>query len=98
MSFTYIENRNLQNLHCFTSHETLCITKFKTYPEWFDKPLLSIDVNWSADEKYEYKFSLVKRQEQDNVMREFAESVFCSFDKSLENFDEMIEKLEKVSK
>jgi hypothetical protein len=93
-----VKNRNLQNLHYFTSHETLCITKFKTHPDWFDKPLVTIDINWGADEQYKYKFSLVKRQEEDNVLREFAESEFCSFDKSLKVFDEMIEKLEKVSK
>lgn len=92
-----IQNRDLQNLHCFTSHETLCVTKFKTHPEWFDKPLVTIDINWGASEQYKYKFSLVERQEKDNVIREFVESVLCSFGKSLEIFDEMIEKLEKVS-
>ena len=92
-----IEYRDLQNLNYFTSHETLCVTKFKKHPEWFDKPLVAIDINWGADEQYKYKFSLVKRQQQDDVMRESTESIFCSFDKSLAVFDEMIEKLEKIS-
>ena len=92
-----IENRDLQNLNYFTSHETLCITKFKTYLEWRDKPLVAIDINWGADVQYKYKFSLIDRKEQDNVLREFAESIFCSFDKSLTVFDEMSSKLERIS-
>lgn len=93
-----IENRNLQYVNYFTSHETLCVTIFKTYLERRDKPLVRIDLNWGADEQYKYKFSLVERKEQNNVMRESTESVFCSFDKSLEIFDEMIEKLKEISK
>ena len=92
------ESRNLQDLNYFTSHETLCVTIFKTYLEWHDKPFVTIDINWGADEQYKYKFSLVKRKELSNVMRESTESVFCSFDNSLEIFDEMIEKLKEVSK
>ncbi len=79
-----IENRNLQNLHYFTSHETLCLTIFKTYLEWSVKPFVTVSINWGANEQYKYKFSLIKRNEQNNVMREATESVFCSFDKSLE--------------
>ena len=92
------ESRNLQDLNYFTSHKTLCVTIFKTYLEWHDKPFVTIDINWGADEQYKYKFSLVKRKELSNVMRESTESVFCSFDNSLEIFDEMIEKLKEVSK
>lgn len=92
-----IENRNLQNLNYFTSHETLCVTKFKTYLEWRDKPFVTVDINWGANEQYKYKFSLIKRREQENVMRESTESIFSSFDKSLKIFDEIIEKLGRVS-
>jgi hypothetical protein len=91
-----VVSRDLDSVYPFTSHEVLCITKFKTYPEWFDKPLLTIEINWSAVESFKYKFSLIQREEGE-VLREFVESVYCSFEKSLETFDEMVAKLEKVS-
>jgi hypothetical protein len=93
-----IESRNLQDLNYFTSHEILCVTIFKTYLEWRDKPFVTIDINWGADEQHKYKFNLVKRKEQNNMMRESTESVYCSFNKSLEIFDEIIGKLKEVSK
>ncbi len=93
-----IKSRNLQDVNYFTSHETLCVTIFRTYLEQRDKPFVTIDINWGADLQYIYKFSLVKRKQLNDVMRESTESVFCSFDRSLEIFDEMIKTLKEVSK
>lgn len=93
-----IENRDLDDINYFTSHENLCVTMFETYSEWKDEPFVEININWGASEQYIYKFSLVSSQEQENIIRLFSESVLCSFDKSLEIFDEMIEKLKAISK
>lgn len=92
-----VNNRDLSSIYPFTSHEVLCLTKFKTYDEWYIKPIISIELNFGANDEYIYKFTLTEPLEDGKIIRYKAEIVHCSFENSLNIFDEFIEKLERLS-
>ena len=87
-----LENRDLSGMHLFTSHEILCLTKYKTFDEWKDKPLVSIKPA-SADN---YWFSLTEPLEDGEIYRERSESISCPMEHALKAYDEMMEKLAKL--
>lgn len=88
-------------LYPITSH--FCLSAFigKESGEIYDKPSISINLTHEnrprAIDKYRFKFSLTTGNEDDELFREYVESVYCSFEKSLEVFDEMFEKLKAAS-
>lgn len=90
-------NRDLSLMHFFTSHQILCFSMFETYVDWLEKPIVSVDLNWVSAEKYKYKISFERRKVESDLLRQFIESVHCPFEKCLETFDEMVEKLKKTS-
>jgi hypothetical protein len=93
-----VANRDLSSFYPFTSHETLCFSMFESHEDWFEKPIISIDINWEASEEYKYKISFERRKVEADLWRQFLESVYCPFEKCLEIFDEMAEKLKEASK
>ena len=86
-----LENRNVNKIHPFTSHHILCLTKYKTYNEWKDKPLVSIEPASSSH----YWFKFAEPFDDGDIYREKSESISCPLEYALKAFDEMIEKLEK---
>ena len=94
-----LSNRDLSELYPVTSHNVLNLSFSKNYHY---KPHISINVNRSlrAELRHEYKYevSLTHYREDGNIWRRNIESVFCSFEKSLEVFDELYEKLKALSK
>ena len=86
-----LENRTVNKIHPFTSHHILCLTKYKTYEEWKDKPLVSIE---PVSESH-YCFKFTEPINDGDVYREKSESISCPLEYALKAFDEMIEKLEK---
>ena len=98
-----LENRDLSMLYPITSHFSRLIAFIgTTLNVKYKKPKVKIELNHNFREhfkdKYRYKFSLITRNEDGELFRENVESVFCSFEKSLEVFDEMFEKLKAVTK
>jgi len=87
-----LQNRDVSAVHPFASHVTLCLTKYKTYDEWHDKPFISIDSTHTG----KYKFTLTEPLEDGEVYRARSESIVCSFDKTLDIYDELIEKLTQL--
>jgi hypothetical protein len=86
-----LENRTVNKIHPFTSHHILCLTKYKTYQEWKDKALVSIEPASSSH----YWFKFTQPLGNDDFYREKSESISCTFEYALTAYDEMIEKLEK---
>lgn len=98
-----LENRDLSLLYPITSHfQRLIVFIGTSFNEKYKKPKILIQLNHSFREhfkdKYRYKFSLISTVKAEELFRENVESVFCSFEKSLEVFDEMFEKLKAVTK
>jgi hypothetical protein len=93
-----IANRNLNELHAHTTHMILGITKSEKYEHWINEPKLFIELNFGASDEYLYKFSFIEPVESNEIIRTREEVILCSFEKSLEVFDEMVEKLKAVSK
>lgn len=97
-----ISNRDLLELYPVTSLHVLNLSICKSWEETLNKPYISIKLNWTIKEKfrekYRYEFSLTQHRKDGNICRQNVESIFCSFEKSLEVFDEMIEKLKTISK
>ena len=94
---TLIANRNLSGIFAHTSHMNLVITKSEEYEKWFEEPALFVELNFGASKEYLYKISFVEPIENNEIIRVKEEANFCSFEKSLEIFDEMCEKLESAS-
>jgi len=92
-----LANRDLTMLYPITSHFRLIAFTGKEFGEVYDKPSISINLTHEnrprTIDKYRFKFSLTTGNEDGELFREYVESVFCSFEKSLEVFDEMFEKL-----
>lgn len=91
-------NRELNGLYAVTSHETLVINKSEDFEQWFNSPSIYVELNFGASEEYLYKFTFAEPLEHNEIIRTKEETVLCSFEKSLEVFDEMIEKLTAGSK
>ncbi len=85
-----LENRTVSEIHPFTSHHILCLTKYKTYDEWKDKPLVSIGPASSSN----YWFKFTEPLEDGNIYREKSESISCTLEYALTAYDEMLGKLE----
>ena len=88
-----IANRSLSEIYAHTTHLTLVITTSEEYEKWIKEPNLFVELNFGASEEYLYKISLAETIEHSEIIRIREESVFCSFEKSLEVFDEMIKRL-----
>lgn len=97
-----LSNRDLSMLYPITSHYRLIVFIGKKFGEKYDKPLMIIELTSKNQErlkdKFRYKFSVRIKREENELFREFIETVFCSFEKSLEVFDEMFEKLKASTK
>jgi hypothetical protein len=87
-----IENRDVHNIYPVTSLLTLELSKYRTYHEAKDKPLVSIKPVSATH----YCFSLIEPLEFGEIYRERAESISCLYAYALKAYDEMIEKLEKL--
>ncbi len=92
-----LTNRDLSMLYPITSHNRLSAFIGKSFGEVYEKPRISIELTHEnrnhLKDKYRYKFSVTRFNEVGEFFREYVESVFCSFEKSLEVYDEMFEKL-----
>lgn len=100
--FHLLSNRDLSKFYPVTSHGSLLLSIGKTWEETLDKPFISIhmqlmNVKEEYRDKFRYEFSLSQDKKDNESWTRNVESVFCSFEKSLEVFDKMIEKLEKIS-
>ncbi len=91
------EDRDLSMLYPITSHFRLIVFIGTSFNEKYKKPKIRIELSHDFREhvkdKYRYKFSLITGIEDGELYREVVETVYCSFEKSLEVFDEMFEKL-----
>jgi len=87
-----IVSRDVSGLHPFTSHEVLCLTKYKTYTKWEDKPMLTI----TAASNERLGFSLIEPIEDDEIYRERTETITCPPDRALQVYDELTQKLDRL--
>jgi hypothetical protein len=90
-----LASRNLSALHPFTSHQFLCLTFYKTYEEWKDKPSVTVEITGDY-----FKFTLVQPFGEGEIYREKTESIGCPverLDLALQAFDDLTEKLQAVS-
>ena len=96
-----LEKRDLSILYPITSHYRLITFIGTNLSEKYGKPKISIELSQRlldhSKDKFRYKFSLHTGHEDDELFREFVESVYCSFEKSLEVFDQMFEKLKAAA-
>lgn len=95
-----LSNRDLSKFYPITSHYVLSFSKGNSFDEIYDKSFISIELSHEIREhikdKFRYKFSLTTGNEDGDIFRQYVESVFCSFERSLEVFDEFVNKLEKL--
>jgi hypothetical protein len=80
--------RELSGCTFFTSHETLCIVRYPTYPEWCDKP--SLFINCASKERLRLSFRILLSAEP--VHRTLTEDVVCSLPQGLDEFDRLYAK------
>jgi hypothetical protein len=80
-----LTNRNLADIHFFTSHEILCVTLYRTYEEWQDKPIIAIDV----PDRNRPLFKVVRGTRT-------IEEVSCPIHDGIRHFDEMVSKLRRI--
>src|SRR5262249_42761203 len=80
--------RDLTGCTFFTSHATLCIVRYQTFPEWCDKPLLSI--NCTAKDRLQFEFRITLASEP--VYGTLTESANCPLEVGLLEFDRLYEK------
>ena len=96
-----LENRDLSMLYPITSHYRLSAFIGKNFGEIYHKPFITINLTHEIRErikdKYRFEFSLTTGYEDGDLYRQNIESVVCSFEKSLEVFDEIFEKLKAVT-
>lgn len=95
------DNRQLSDIYPLTSHLVLSLTICESYSEVRAKPHLQIKINSDSSEdtkdRYKYDFTIVNHKDDGEIYRISKDSIFCSFERSLEVFDEMIEKLKQIS-
>ncbi|HMS41549.1 MAG TPA: hypothetical protein PKE69_15055 [Pyrinomonadaceae bacterium] len=96
-----LENRDLSMLYPITSHYRLSAFIGKSFEEVYDKPSIRINLTYDNREltkdKYRFEFSLTTGYKDGDLYRQNKESVFCSFENSLEVFDEIFEKLKAAT-
>ena len=96
-----ITDRDLSTLYPITSHYVLSAFIGANFYEVYNKPSISIELSHEIrphiKDKFRFKFSLNTGNKDDELFREYVESVYCSFEKSLEVFDEMFEKLKSAT-
>jgi hypothetical protein len=96
-----LNNRQLTDVYPLTTHLVLSLTICENYSQVRGKPHLKIqlnsDVSENTKDKHRYDFTVIKFQDSGEIYRLNKDSVFCSFEKSLEVFDEMIAKLREIS-
>lgn len=92
-----LENRDLSMLYPITSHNVLSAFIGKEFSEFYHKPTISIKLTHETrarlEDKYRFKFSLNTGFEDGEIFRGNEESIYCSFENSLEVFDELFRKL-----
>ena len=92
-----LENRDLSKFYPVTSHYRLIMFIDDNLGGIYHKPQITIELSHEVrthiKDKYRYKFSVTRFNEDGELFREYVESVYCSFEKSLEVFDEIFEKL-----
>ena len=92
-----LSNRDLSIYYPVTSHYVLGLFICKSLDEIYDRPSISIELSHENREKtkdkFRYKFSVRHSKKDGDIYRQYIESVFCSFEKALEVFDELVEKL-----
>jgi len=88
-------------LYPVTSHYRLIMFIGEKFGEKYNKPLMKIQLisedHVRLKDKFKYDFSTRIRREDNELFRESVETVFCSFEKSLDVFDEMFEKLKAAT-
>jgi hypothetical protein len=77
--------RDLSGCTFVTSHETLCITRYRTYPQWLDKPSLFLNCTAKDRLKIEFQTTLATSP----VVRLLTESVNCPPELALQEFDRL---------
>jgi hypothetical protein len=77
--------RELAGCTFFTSHATLCVVRYPTYPEWVGKP--AIDIISTAPNRIQIEFTVTTSS--DPVHRTLTEAVNCPIDLALAEFDLM---------
>lgn len=96
-----ISNRDLSGIYPISSHLHLILVIAKNFSDKYGKPVINVRINSDRflDEKdeFRYEFVLFQRKKDKDIYRENVESVFCSFEKSLEVFDELFEKLNRLT-
>lgn len=95
-----LENRDLSMLYPITSHYRLITYIGDRFEGISFLPQISIELNdhirYPRTPYTIYRFSL-NTADYDNFFKEYSESVYCSFEKSLGVFDEMFEKLKAAT-
>lgn len=96
------EHRDLSMLYPITSHFQLSAFIGTKFEEMYEKLAISIvlthEIRPHLKDTCRYKFTLTTGHKDGEIYRSFDESVYCSFEKSLEVFDEMFTKLEAATK
>jgi hypothetical protein len=96
-----LANRDLSMLYPITSHYRLITFIGESFDGIYTKPTMSIKLSHENREhlkdKFRFKFSFTTDNEDGDLFRVYVQSVYCSFEKSLEVFDEMFAKLKAVS-
>ena len=80
--------RELSGCTFFTSHETLCISRYPSYPEWSDNS--SLFINCTSSEHLRISFQVVLARKP--VFRTVTEDVVCTIPQGLEEFDRLYAK------
>ena len=97
-----MSERDLTKLYPLVAHGRLIVFIGESFEVAYDKPVIEVELGRempaSLREQYRYKISFTTGRPDGEFFRETAESVYCSFEKSLEVFDEMFAKLERVSR
>lgn len=96
-----LENRDLSMLYPITSHFRLSAFIGTKFEETYEKPWISIILTHEnrprLRDKSRYKFTLTTGYEDGDIYRSLDESIYCSFEKSLEVFDELFAKLKAAT-
>ncbi len=96
-----ILNRDLSEIYPISSHSKLILVIANSLSDRRGKPVIVIQINsnFFPDEidKYRYEFQLIQKIKDKDIYRQNVESIFCSFEKTLEVFDELFEKLKGMT-
>ena len=96
-----LANRDLSILYPVTSHHRLIMYIGKSFEGIDVRPQIKIELSYEAREelrdKFRFKLSLVTGREDEDVFKEYVESIYCSLEKSLEVFDELFDNLKAIT-